>query len=489
MFKMLPKQWIQKIKHLLMSDGAEASNLNRFMKQKQNLIGCCVLVLLVVMVFVLHALSHQKAHHQTVKTPQKTTAVDGVLSSDFTQKNELSALEQQQQQMDRLHKELKTLQQSSNAQQKNAAENRAALLKELNRLLAAREARLKSNQGNLNNASDASNPHNENTQPTGNRNNQNNHRGFVSGKTAGSPFSRDAESRFTDADSNPLTHQLDSMHFHYEDPLAHMRVMRLSVTHHSAKTTKTYVPAGTFARGVLLEGADANASVNGQSDTVGILVRILDPGTLPNGHRSHLKGCFVLASIYGDISSERGEARLNTLSCTRGDGSILERKVQGYLSFAGKEGVKGTPVMRNGKILAMAGIAGLFSGIGSALQQSSQTQSISPLGVTSTVSPSKIWQNGAYGGASTAMSQLAHYYIQRADQYHPIIEVGSGTVATVIFQQGFSLVDDDDKKSAANAATQAVVNTSHPQELTRLLKEAEQDVRVKTDSPFSHAAE
>ena len=117
--------------------------------------------------------------------------------------------------------------------------------------------------------------------------------------------------------------------------------------------------------------------------------------------------------------------------------------MQGYLSFAGKEGIKGIPVMRNGKILVMAGISGMLSGFGSALQQSIRTQSISPFGTTSTVNSNKVWQNGVYGGVGTAMNQLANYYIKRADQYHPIIEIGSGTVATVIFQSGFSLVDDD----------------------------------------------
>lgn len=211
----------------------------------------------------------------------------------------------------------------------------------------------------------------------------------------------------------------------------------------AAKTAQTYVPPGTFASVVLLEGADANASVNGQSDTLPILARVLDRGTLPNGRHSHLKGCFLLASIYGDISSERGEARLQTLSCTRADGSIFERQVQGHMSFSGKEGIRGTPVMRNGKILEMAGISGILSSFGSAIQSATATQSLSALGATTTVSSSKILENGLGGGANTAMGRLANYYIKRADQYHPIIEIGSGTVATVVFQKGFSITDSE----------------------------------------------
>jgi conjugal transfer pilus assembly protein TraB len=113
--------------------------------------------------------------------------------------------------------------------------------------------------------------------------------------------------------------------------------------------------------------------------------------------------------------------------------------------------------MRNGKILTMAGISGMLSGFGNALAQGSQTQSISPLGATTTVSPSQVWQSGAYTGASTAMGQLASYYIKRADQYHPVIDIGSGTVATVIFQTGFSLLP----KSSSDNQSQNIASNSN----------------------------
>ena len=141
--------------------------------------------------------------------------------------------------------------------------------------------------------------------------------------------------------------------------------------------------------------------------------------------------------------------------------------------------------MRNGKILMMAGISGMLSGVGSALQQSTQTQSISPLGATSTVSPSQVWKNGAYGGASTAMSQLASYYIKRADQYHPIIEIGSGTVATVIFQRGFSLVTNDDDTTAGHPIP-TPKSTNYTDEIKTLLKHQQKLIQAEHTSPFSN---
>lgn len=205
------------------------------------------------------------------------------------------------------------------------------------------------------------------------------------------------------------------------------------------KSPKNYVPAGTFVRAVILGGADANASVNGQSDTSELIFRVLGEGTLPGGAHSHLKNCVVLASVYGDISSERGIVRLQHMTCTLAHQRILDIPVQGWAFYSGKSGIKGVPVMRNGKVLMWAGLSGFLSGIGQSLSQSQSVQSTSALGTTTTVPTSRIASSGLYSGAGTALNKLANYYIKRADQYHPIIEIGAGNVATLVFEKGFSL--------------------------------------------------
>lgn len=211
-----------------------------------------------------------------------------------------------------------------------------------------------------------------------------------------------------------------------------------------------YVPSGTFVKGVLLEGADANASVSGQQDQSMTLIRLTGQAVLPNDQTLDLKGCVITAGVYGDISSERGIFRLGSLSCTLADHLIVDTKVQGSVAFAGKAGVKGRPIMRNGKIIAWAGLSGALSGIGSALQQSQSTQSISPLGTTSTVNGSQVFKSGLAGGAGTALNTLSQYYIKRADQYHPVIEIGSDNTVTVIFEHGFYLTPVEKKTKSAN---------------------------------------
>lgn len=206
------------------------------------------------------------------------------------------------------------------------------------------------------------------------------------------------------------------------------------------KNKTNYVPPGTFAKAVLLSGADTNAGTSGQTDTLPVTMRVLDDGVLPNGERSSLKGCFVTAAAYGDASSERGQVRLQRLSCVRAGGRILDIAVEGTISdMGGNDGIRGHVVMRNGKLLWNAGVSGLLSGIGSAMQQSLTTQSTSPLGTTSTVPSGKVLQYGAYNGVNTAMEKLADYYIKLAELYHPIVQIHAGSNVDVVFLKGFSL--------------------------------------------------
>jgi len=212
-------------------------------------------------------------------------------------------------------------------------------------------------------------------------------------------------------------------------------------------TPKNCVLPGTFAKAVLLGAADANASVNGQSNTTPILFKILGDGILPNGYHSHLSGCFVVGEVYGDISSERGEVKLAQISCVI-HGKTITKAINGTAYFLGKEGIRGKPVMRNGQLLWNAGVAGMLNGLAQGVQQAATSQSISPLGQTSTVPASKIGMAMGAGGIQSAANTLANYYVKRADQYHPIIELNAGTVVNLVFLNKFLLSSNHQSNGA-----------------------------------------
>lgn len=213
------------------------------------------------------------------------------------------------------------------------------------------------------------------------------------------------------------------------------------------KNPTNYVPSGTFAKAVVLGGVDADASVDGQNKNNGVMLfKIINQGTLPNGKRSHLEGCFVTASAYGDISSERAYVKLDKISCSFEKG-MVDKEVTGWAFFAGKVGIKGIPLMRDGKVVTWAGISGALSGVAQAAQYAQSVQSFGALGGVSSVVPSShIGPFAAYGGASKAADQLSQYYIKRAEQYHPVIQVGSGNVVNIVFKDGFYFYDEPESK-------------------------------------------
>lgn len=211
------------------------------------------------------------------------------------------------------------------------------------------------------------------------------------------------------------------------------------------KSNLPYIPSGSFAEAIIIEGADANASVTGNNNTDPIQFRIIGKIQMPNDQEYDLTGCFVTAEVYGDISSERGKARTRTISCKSEDNDdekTIDMKIKGHVAYAGKNGIKGIPVMRNGHIVAWAGAAGLLDGFGKGAESASgKTVGI---GATSDASGGDILKSALGGGVSKASSTLSDYYIKRAEQYHPVIDIGAGNLVTIVFQDGFQLEYKED---------------------------------------------
>ncbi|RTO43601.1 hypothetical protein EKN74_25135 [Enterobacter ludwigii] len=121
------------------------------------------------------------------------------------------------------------------------------------------------------------------------------------------------------------------------------------------KPTKLpWIPSGSFSDAILIEGADANASVTGQQNTQPVTIRLLGNIQMPNNKEYSADGCFVVGEIWGDISSERGVVRTKTISCVLKNGKHVDMEFDGHVSYQGKGGVRGKPVIRlkgeNGRV-------------------------------------------------------------------------------------------------------------------------------------------
>ena len=213
----------------------------------------------------------------------------------------------------------------------------------------------------------------------------------------------------------------------------------------AARTTETYLPSTAFMRAVLLSGLDAPTGGQAQNNPHPVLLRVLDHAQLPNSFRSDVRDCFILGSGYGDLSSERAYVRTESLACVREGGDALDIPLKGVLVGPdGKAGVRGRLVSKTGQVLANALVAGLISGLGTALTASAITQSVSPLGATQTIDSSKALQAGIGQGLARGLDRLVQYYISLADKIYPVVEVDAGQIVDVVVTRGVSVVTSPD---------------------------------------------
>ncbi len=212
-------------------------------------------------------------------------------------------------------------------------------------------------------------------------------------------------------------------------------------SHSIKKTQDNTIPAGAFAQAVLLGGVDASTSINSSSDPRPVLLRITDAGTLPRKFKSDLKNCHILASSYGDISSERVFMRLEKLTCTeRKTGEISETVVSGYVAGEdGRAGVRGVLADRAGDMMRNALVGGFFGGMAKFLIQAQNPMTftpVAPFGQTNPLSHEQMLKAGAGQGTSSALERYADFYIKRAEQMQPVLQVAAGRQVNIIFTEG-----------------------------------------------------
>lgn len=238
-----------------------------------------------------------------------------------------------------------------------------------------------------------------------------------------------------------------------------------------ARSSKNYLWAGTFAQGYLLSGVVADAGVNSTKNKGTVLIRLTSNGIMPNDKHSHLKGCFVLGSTYGDLSADTVVVHLETLSCSSKKYSF-EKKVYGAVfDVDAMQDLRGVPVLKSGSMLTYASVAGFLSGIGDGISQSGTTTSVTGSGLVQT--PSSVLRSGIGGGISKPSDKIADYIMDIANLIHPTVVARAGRRVTILFQAGFWLDQNHQKfesmksvstnTSIKNQTSNALMNESNHQ--------------------------
>lgn len=216
------------------------------------------------------------------------------------------------------------------------------------------------------------------------------------------------------------------------------------------KHVSAYIPAGTMVRCVLVSAADCSVGVSQASDPATVLLRPLSNGKLPRGVRVALKDSIILGRGVGDLANERVRIRGEKMTLVHSNGEFIETEISAFVSGEdGREGMRGVVVDRAGSSIFRAAAASTVQGISSSIQATLNNQTLSKL---SKESDSRVildvdtFRNAGIQGATTGLNQLADYYIKRAEQLQPSIQIAAGRVVDLIFTTGLKIGEKDLKK-------------------------------------------
>lgn len=390
-------------------------NINHFIRNNQRTLLFCIATGIVIVMTLLWWINKQASATETPSTKQTTTYeknelpepdLTGAITNTFDSKVQTNLLtdtqlreKENRQTLDKLLKEIRTLQQNFN-EVKNENSQLTTNLKQL-------QTEIEKNKDS------------DNTLP--------------------SPWHKPTEKQNI-ITILPPEGQIESTRFHYPQK-------------ENSPSSGFYVPSGTFSTAIVLEGADANASVRGETKMVPMQFKLTGLAHLPGNQKlDKLTHCFVTAAAYGEISSERAEVRLQRLSCVI-DNQHIDQPVKGHAAFYGKNGIKGIPVMRNGTMLGLAFGAGALGGLGNAFSQIGNTTV--GIGAAHQTTSQDVARQALGSGASAAANKLADYYIERAEQYHPVIPIGAANRVEIVFQEGFKaeFIEDKARQTASQSST------------------------------------
>jgi len=214
--------------------------------------------------------------------------------------------------------------------------------------------------------------------------------------------------------------------------------------------TERFVPPNAYTRARVLVGVDAATGVTSNSDPKPVLFRLVGPaihvGSDGRFQRTDLTGCLVNGAAYGELSSEKVYIRLQRISCPSGPRQFSVATVEGYASHLGKAGVRGNVISREGGLTGRAMIAGTLQGLGNSLSNytDSMTRQIGigeggGLSAPPRLQAGDVAAGAAGSGVANAASMLADYYVKRAEQYQPVIEMPTGIEVELVFLSGFEI--------------------------------------------------
>ncbi|UAB78943.1 TraB/VirB10 family protein [Erythrobacter sp. SCSIO 43205] len=209
------------------------------------------------------------------------------------------------------------------------------------------------------------------------------------------------------------------------------------------EASRDYLPPNSYAPATVIVGVDASTGVTSQSDPLPVVLRITGPArSVLKGDRlltTDLTGCLVNGAARGDLSAEKVYVKLVRMTCAQPGGRYAVSEVKGFIAFAGKSGVRGRVVSREGSLVSQALVAGIVGGFGRGFSANANGIFAGRVGEDSrrsALSPTDILAGGLGQGAGDAADTVSQYLIERAEQYQPVVEMPTGIEVEIVFLDG-----------------------------------------------------
>ncbi len=211
-----------------------------------------------------------------------------------------------------------------------------------------------------------------------------------------------------------------------------------------------YIPAGTYVTAKMISGVDVGVGVLAASDPRQVLLRITGKAISAGYGKDYLStdrliGCLVQAKVKGDLSSEKAYPELVLMTCAINKNTVIELPVKGSAYAMGKVGIRGEIVSREGDLVMQSFLAGLIGGFGNGIAEYSRPQMMGPGGTGGADKQSiqDMLKGGLGAGVSNSSRKAEDYLIKRAEQYQPVISINEGVDLHLVFQEGFSLTEEE----------------------------------------------
>jgi Bacterial conjugation TrbI-like protein. len=219
-----------------------------------------------------------------------------------------------------------------------------------------------------------------------------------------------------------------------------------------------YLPAGTILTGVTINGLQAGTGPQAKSNPQIVDIRVKKRAILPNGIRVNLENCMAIASGYGSIDNHRVYMRTNELSCVARGGNVISAPIHAYIVGSdGMVGVSGKVVSHQGPMIVKSLLAGIFSGLGNAMQPTSvQGLNLNPASGSSagfqSFNPAYMGESALAGGISTPAGMISKFYLNEAEQMLPVIQINPAVSVSMILESGVRIHTDGESKSELERA-------------------------------------